>query len=153
MRRNPILCAVSPVSQNLCHQYLNDFYIFLALNYAAFGHSAYCRNHYRRLSHFGEKSCKLPSKILLSPRNCVGGDIVMRPFVCCWVSEWVRPSVCARVRHASTCGHKADYSLCQITFKLHMQVVHDERRKPIHFGSWVKGQGQIWHLVYKTLWT
>ena len=26
----------------------------------------------------------------LSPRNSVGGDIVTRPFVGGWVSEWVR---------------------------------------------------------------
>ena len=64
MRRNPILCAVSPVSQNLCGQYLNDFYIFLAGKYASFGHSAYCRNHYGRLSHLREKYGKSPPKIL-----------------------------------------------------------------------------------------
>ena len=34
-----------------------------------------------------------------------------------------------------TCGHDTDYSFCQITFKLHMQVVNDERRNPIDFGS------------------
>ena len=34
------------------------------------------------------------------------------------------------------CGHDTDYSFCPITFKLHMQVVDDERRKPIDFGSW-----------------
>ena len=28
----------------------------------------------------------------------------------------------------------------------------DERRNPIDFGSWGKGQGQHWHSVYKTLW-
>ena len=64
MRRNPILCAVSPVSQNLCGQYLNDFYIFLAGKYALFGHSAYCRNHYGRLSHLREKYGNSP------PRFC-----------------------------------------------------------------------------------
>ena len=64
MRLNPILCVVSPMSQNLCGQYLNDFYIFLAGKYASFGHSAYCRNHYRRLSHLQEKYGKSPPKIL-----------------------------------------------------------------------------------------
>ena len=29
------------------------------------------------------------SKKLLSPRNSVGGDIVTRPFMGGWVSEWV----------------------------------------------------------------
>ena len=64
MRRNPILCAVSPVSQNLCGQYLNDFYIFLAGKYASFRHSAYYRNHYGRLSHLREKYGKSPPEIL-----------------------------------------------------------------------------------------
>ena len=64
MRQNPILCAVSPVSQNLYGQSLNDFHIFLARKYASFGHSAYCRNHYGRLSHLREKYGKFPPKIL-----------------------------------------------------------------------------------------
>ena len=64
MCRNPILCAVSPVSQNLYGQSLNDFHIFLAMKYASFGHSGYCRNHYGRLSHLREKYGKSPPKIL-----------------------------------------------------------------------------------------
>ena len=63
-RRNPILHAVSPVSQNLYVESLNQFYIFLARKYASFGHSAYCRNHYGRLSHLREKYGKSPQKIL-----------------------------------------------------------------------------------------
>ena len=62
--QSPILCAVFLVSQNLCGQYLNDFYIFLARKYALFGHSAYCCNHYGRLSHLREKYGKP------SPRFC-----------------------------------------------------------------------------------
>ena len=53
----PILC-VSPVSQNLYGQSLNDFHIFLARKYASFRHSAYCRNHYGRLSHLRKKYIK-----------------------------------------------------------------------------------------------
>ena len=55
MRRNPIRCAVFSVSQNMYGQPLNDFSIFFARKYASFGHSAYCRNHYGRLSHLREK--------------------------------------------------------------------------------------------------
>ena len=55
LRRNPILCAVPSVSQNMYSQSLNDFSIFFAREYASFGYSAYCRNHYGRLSHFREK--------------------------------------------------------------------------------------------------
>ena len=36
------------------------------------------------------------------------------------------------------CGHDTDYIFCQITFRLHMHIVHDERRNPIDLGS----QGQ-----------
>ena len=64
MRQNPILCAVSPVSQNLYGQSLNDFHIFFAMKYASFGHSAYCQNHYGRLSHLRERYGKSPPKIL-----------------------------------------------------------------------------------------
>ena len=55
MRQNSILCEVSQVSQNMYGQSLNDFSIFFARKYASFGHSAYCRNHYGRLSHLREK--------------------------------------------------------------------------------------------------
>ena len=34
------------------------------------------------------------------------------------------------------CGNNTDRSFYSITFKLHMQVVDDERRNPIDFGSW-----------------
>ena len=34
-------------------------------------------------------------------------------------------------------------------YKLRMQVVDNERKNPIIFGSGVKGQGQFWHSVYK----
>ena len=64
-RQNPILQAVSPVSQNLPVESLNQFYIFLARKYASFGHSAYFRNHYARLSsHLRAKYGKSPPKIL-----------------------------------------------------------------------------------------
>ena len=59
-----ILHAVSPVSQNLPIESLNQFYIFLARKYALFGHSAYFRNHYGRLSHLRAKYGKSPQKIL-----------------------------------------------------------------------------------------
>ena len=36
------------------------------------------------------------------------------------------------------CGQDTDYSFNEITFKLHMKVVDDERKNPIYFGS----QGQ-----------
>ena len=47
----------------------------------------------------GERSVPLGALVgskvpLLSPRNSVGGDIVMWPFVCGWVSPYVCPCVC-----------------------------------------------------------
>ena len=47
------------------------------------------------------------------------------------MSGCVRPSV----RRPFPCGHNSDYRFCPITFKLHMQVVDDERRNPIDLGS------------------
>ena len=64
-RRNPILQAVSPVSQNLYVESLNQFYIFLARKYASFGHSAFFRNPFGKLSHLRAKYGKSPQKILL----------------------------------------------------------------------------------------
>ena len=37
------------------------------------------------------------NNVSLSPRNSVGGDKVMQPFVCGWVSEWVGESLRASV--------------------------------------------------------
>ena len=68
-------------------------------------------------------------------------------------------------------GHDTDYGFSLITFKIHMQVVEDEKMNPIDFGSWdhwsrsnftwkllksrrgtvlilvhgVKGRGQLWY--------
>ena len=61
-RRNPILDAVSPVSQNLYVESLNEFYIFLARKYASFGHSAFFRNPFGKLSHLRAKYGKSPPK-------------------------------------------------------------------------------------------
>ena len=55
MRRNPVLCAVSPVSQNTCGQYLNDFYIFLAGKYASFGHLRLLSQSLRKVVAFERK--------------------------------------------------------------------------------------------------
>ena len=63
-RRNPILHAVSPVSQNLYVESLNEFYIFLARKYASFGHSAFFRNPFGSLSHLRAKYGKSPPKFL-----------------------------------------------------------------------------------------
>ena len=64
-RRNPILHAVSPVSQNLYVESLNQFYIFLARKYASFGHSAFFRNPFGKLSHLRAKYGKSPQKIFV----------------------------------------------------------------------------------------
>ena len=64
-RRNPILHAVSPVSQNLYVESLNQFYIFLARKYASFGHSAFFRNPFGKLSHLRAKYGKSPPKFFV----------------------------------------------------------------------------------------
>ena len=60
-RQIPILWTVSPVSQNLYGKSLNPFQIFLARKYTSFGHSAYCQNIYKNLSHLRAKYGKSPS--------------------------------------------------------------------------------------------
>ena len=52
------------------------------------------------------------------------------------------------------CGHDKGYSFCLISFKLHVQVVDDEREEIYWFwGHGVKGQGQFFLFIYKNLWT
>ena len=63
-RRNPFLHAVSPVSQNLYVESLNQFHIFLARKYASFAQSAFFRNPFGKLSHLRAKYGKSPQKIL-----------------------------------------------------------------------------------------
>ena len=92
---------------------------------------------------------------LLSPRNSVGGDIVTRPFVGGWVSEWVGRCVCACVCVSVTL-YLVDtiattvftQSLSNFTCKLWMM----RGGTLLILGHGVKGQGQLWHSMYKTLW-
>ena len=63
-RRKPILDGVSPVSQNLYVESLNQFYVFLARKYASFGHSAFFRNPFGKLSQLRAKHGKSPQKFL-----------------------------------------------------------------------------------------
>ena len=78
---NPILHAVSPVSQNLCVESLNQFYIFLARKYASFGHSAFFRNPFGKLSHLRAKYGKSPQKIC---RFSLCGNTKFSPNVLIW---------------------------------------------------------------------
>ena len=95
----------------------------------------------------------------ISPRNSVGGDIVMRPLVCAWVSvrvrecvgesrrAWVRPSHFALWTRYSF--HFSSWSLSNFTCK--MRMMRGGTLLILDHG--VKGQGQFWHSVYKTLCT
>ena len=66
------------------------------------------------------------------PCNSIRDDIEIRPFVY---------GMCARC--ALPIGQDTDCIFCSITFN---------EEEPIAFGSRVKGQDQLWHFVYKTLW-
>ena len=66
------------------------------------------------------KNCAPLIADLLSSRNSVGEDIVTRPFVGGWVSEWLGAWASSWVRHALPCGHDSDYRFLSITFNLHM---------------------------------
>ena len=97
---------------------------------------------------------------LLSPRNRVGGalptelegDIVTRPFVGGWVSEWVSEWVCSSVTlylvdtiATSVFAQSLSNFTCTFTMMRGGTL--------LIWGHGVKGQGQLWHSVYKTLWT
>ena len=95
---------------------------------------------------------------LLSPSNSVGGYIVTRPFVGGWVSEWVGGCVRACVRGLSAWSRPTldtiattvfAQSLSNFTCKLWIM----KKGTLLILGHGVKGQGQLWHSVYKTLWT
>ena len=60
----------------------------------------------------------------------------MWPFVfvwVSWVSEWA--SECAGGGGGG--GHNTDYSFSPMTFKLHMQIVDDEKKNPFNIQTWM----------------
>ena len=109
----------------------------------------------------------------LSPRNRVGGDIVTRPFVGGWVSEWVSGFVGAWFRHSWVVGWVNEwvglwvrgsvtlYFLDTIATTVFAQSLSNftctfammRGGTLLILGHGVKGQGQLWHSVHKTLWT
>ena len=73
----------------------------------------------------------------------------MQPFVYGWVSEWVRESV-RRSRFVGMIQTTVLVrSLSNFTCKLCMM----RRGILLILGHGVKGQGQLWYSVYKTLWS
>ena len=44
------------------------------------------------------------------------------------------------------CGHDTDHSFALLLSIFTCKFLfYDESRKPIDFGSWIKGRGEIWH--------
>ena len=93
---------------------------------------------------------------LIIPSQQLGGDIVNWLFVGGWVSEWVCGFVGACVRGSVTlylvdtiATTVFDQSLSNFTYKLWIM----REGTLLILGHGVKGQGQLWHSVYKTLWT
>ena len=87
----------------------------------------------------------------LSPRNSVVGDIVTRPFVGGLVDELLGACVC--VRHALPCGYDSNYSVCQSLSNFTSKLWMIRRGTLLILGHEIKGQGQLLHSFYKTLWT
>ena len=91
---------------------------------------------------------KIPLSPYSSPRNSIGG-INSYAAIRVLVSEWS-----GSVRSALPCGHDRDHTFCPITFKLHIKL---SKLWIMRGGTililchLVKGQGQIWHFVYKSL--
>ena len=99
----------------------------------------------------------------LSPRNSVGGDIVTRPFVGGWVSEWVRGWLGGWVRacvRTCVCVSVTLYLVDKIATTVFAQSLSNFTCKLwmmrggtlLILGHGVKGQRQLWHSMYKTLW-
>ena len=92
----------------------------------------------------------LQCNIFLSPRNSVGGDIVMRPF-CAWLVEcvcaWdsVHPS-----RFALWARYRLVFARPLSNFTCHLFMMRGGTL--LILGHGVKGQGHLWHFVSKTLW-
>ena len=76
--------------------------------------------------------------------------------VCLWFGEWagasVSPCVSPSVHRALPCGHDRDYSFCPITFNFTCKLFMMRGGTLLILGQRVKGQGQLGHFVYKTLW-
>ena len=85
------------------------------------------------------------TSILLSPRNSVGGDIVMRPFLCGWVSGCMRASVRPRIRRALPCEHDTDYSFAWSLLNFTCYSPSWWEEEPIDFRS--PGQRLRWNLA------
>ena len=89
---------------------------------------------------------------LLSPRNSVGGDIVTLPFVGGWVSEWVSACVCGSVPlHLVDMVGTTVFVQSLSNFTCTFTMMRGGTILILSHG--VKCQGQLWHSVYKTLWT
>ena len=88
---------------------------------------------------------------LLSPRNSVGGDIVTRPFVGGWVSESVSGFVSGSVTlYLVDTIATTVFALSLSNFTCTFAMMRGGTLLILDHG--VKGQGQLWHSVYKTLW-
>ena len=73
---------------------------------------------------------------------------VMWPLVCEWVSEWLRPFGSKWVR-PSRFALRTRYRLHFLP--VHFQTSHMRQGVLLILGDDVKGQGRIWHSLYKTL--
>ena len=78
--------------------------------------------------------------------------LILGPFVCGWVSEWVR--ACMRL---SVALYLVDMIASKVFVKSISNFTWNLRMMRggtlLILGHRVKGQGQLWHSVYKTLWT
>ena len=121
---------------SICSRSVGQFLVIFIFSFVACGSIGTSQTYLVSISTFGT------AKALLSPRNRVGGDIVMRLFVCGWVSDRVRPSVALYLM--DTIATKVFVkSLSNFTCKLWMM----RGGTLLILGHGVKDQGQPCHCI------
>ena len=87
--------------------------------------------------------------LLLSPRNIVWGDIVRTLLI---LGNRVKGQVIFGTLCIKSCGPDTDYNFCPITSNFTCTLFMMRGGTLLILGHGVKGQGQLWHSLYKTLW-
>ena len=86
--------------------------------------------------------------IFISSQQCRRGysNAVVRVWVVEW-QKWMNTLMGSCVRHTLPCGNNTDCNVCQITFKLHIQVVDGVKRESYWFRAGSKVKVNFCHMI------
>ena len=87
-----------------------------------------------RLTLWAQYRLKFLPLVSLSKYTCQ--LLMMREGTLLILGLWGQRSRSTLTLYIKPCGHNTNYSFSPITFKLHMSLIDDKRRNPIHFGMW-----------------